>query len=168
VYLYGRSPALPAFRLALPFRGYTEGWAVYAERLVSELGFYEDDPVGELGRLATDLRRSARLLIDTGIHGYGWSMRDARETLRTMIGDASWLDEEIERVCIQPAEGAAYKVGERALLRVRDRARRAWGASFDPRQFHHRILELGPCPLAMLEEIVVGIGGNDEADHRAA
>jgi len=172
VYLYGRSPALPAFRLALPFRGYTEGWAVYAERLVAELGFYEDDSVGELGRLAADLRRSARMLLDTGIHGYGWSMREAHDAVQALIGDASWLDEEIERACIQPAEGVAYKVGELALLRIRERVRCAWGSRFDLKQFHHRVLELGPCPLAMLEEIVAGIDpewrGDDEIYRRLA
>ena len=149
---------MPAFRLALPFRGYTEGWAVYAERLVGELGFFDDDPAGELGRLATDLRRSSRMLLDTGIHGYGWTVREARETVQAMAGDVPWLEEEIERVCIQPGEGAAYKVGELALLGLRERARRAWGARFDLRQFHHRVLSAGPCPLPMLEPIVVGTG----------
>lgn len=158
VYLYGRVPPLPGFRLALPFRGYTEGWAVYAERLIAELGFFEDDPVGELGRLAADLRRSARMLLDTGIHCHGWSVREAHDTVQALIGDAPWVDEEIERTCIQPAEGAAYKVGELALLRMRERARRAWGPGFDLKQFHHRILDLGPSPLPMLEEIVVGTG----------
>jgi len=171
VYMYGRSPALPAFRLVLPFRGSTEGWAVYAERLVAELGFFEGDSEGELGRLAADLRRSARLLLDTGIHCHGWSMREARDTLQALIGDAVWIDEEIERACIQPAEGAAYKVGELALVRLRERVKRAWGPQFDLKQFHHQVLELGPCPLAMLGEIVAGTavrGGDDATDRRIA
>src|SRR6185369_5407437 len=91
VYLYGRVPPLPGFRLALPFRGYTEGWAVYAERLIAELGFFEDDPAGELGRLAADLRRSARMLLDTGIHCHGWSVREAHDTVQALIGDAPWV-----------------------------------------------------------------------------
>jgi uncharacterized protein (DUF885 family) len=154
VYLYDRALALPGFRLALPFRGYTEGWAVYAERMIAELGFYADDPSGELGRLTTDLKRSARLLLDTGIHANGWSTQEAFDTVHVLIGDAPWIHEEIERVSIQPAEGAAYKVGELAILRMRERARRALGRDFDLKWFHDRILELGPTPLPLLEEIV--------------
>ncbi|GAA1691547.1 hypothetical protein GCM10009745_41110 [Kribbella yunnanensis] len=155
VHLYGRAPALPAFRLALPFHGYTEGWAVYAERLVADLGFYEGDRVGELGRLAADLRRSTRMLLDTGIHHRGWSQGQARRRLHSEIGEMAWLDEEIERVCIQPGEGVSYKAGELALLSARERARKSWGAKFDLARFHHRVLDLGPCPLTMLGELVV-------------
>ena len=84
---------------------------MYAERLIAELGFFEDDPAGELGRLATDLRRSARMLLHSGIHCHGWSTREAHDTVQALIGDAPWIDEEIERTCIQPGEGVAYKVG---------------------------------------------------------
>ncbi len=154
-YLYGRTPALPAFRLALPFHGYVEGWAVYAERLVADLGFYEGDRAGELGWLTADLRRSTRMLLDTGIHYRGWSVAEARAKLHAEVGELTWIDDEIERVCIQPGEGSAYKVGELALLSARERARQSWGAEFDLVRFHHRVLELGPCPLAMLGESVV-------------
>lgn len=159
VYTYERSPSLPAFRSVLPFDGYCEGWAVYAERLLAELGFYEGDPRGELGRLQSDMQRSVRLLLDTGIHHHGWGAAQAAHTVREMVGDPEWLPEEIERVCIQPAQGAAYKCGELALLDLRERARTARGAEFDLRTFHHEVLEIGPCPLPLLEQVIGGGGG---------
>ncbi|GLQ87906.1 DUF885 domain-containing protein [Dyella flagellata] len=156
VYLYNRDPVLPPFRGALPFRGYTEGWAVYAEGLLAELGFYENDSYGDLGRLETALRRSVRLLLDTGIHYHGWSVDEAGAQAKAMLGELSWLDEEIERVCIEPAAGAAYKCGELALLRLRELAKAKAGMAFDLRAFHHQVLEVGPCPLPLLDDIVIG------------
>lgn len=150
-----RDASLPGFLGGVSFSGYTEGWATYAERLAWELGAYDDDPLGNLGRLQEELFRAARLVVDPGIHAFGWTYDEA---IRYMI-DATGLSEatvrdEVDRYIVAPGQATAYGVGLYTLLDLRDRARAALGAAFDLAEFHRVVLSCGSVPFSILEEVV--------------
>lgn len=129
-----------------------EGWALYAERLASEMGLYEGDPVDDLGRLQSELHRAVRLVVDTGMHGKGWSREQAIDY--SVATEGIHRDEatnEIERYAVWPAQALGYKLGELRILELRERARDRLGERFDIREFHDRVLEDGALPSSLLE-----------------
>ena len=146
---------LPFFRRMVPFTAYIEGWALYAEKLAREIGFYKDDPYGELGCLDSELFRSVRLVVDTGIHHKKWTREQAIEYMEAHTASAhESIVSEIERYIVMPGQACAYKIGEIKIVELRDRARKALGDKFDLRQFHDVVLKNGSMPLNLLERVV--------------
>ena len=146
---------LPLLRNDLFFNGYAEGWALYAERLAWELGLYEADPYGNLGRLQLELLRAVRLVVDTGIHAKQWSRQQATDYMKEALGDPSgrWAHE-VERYVVIPAQATGYKIGMLELLELRRRATEALGDEFDIKEFHTAVLGNGAMPLELLEAMV--------------
>ena len=143
---------LPKFRQFGGYTAYTEGWGLYSELLPKEIGFYED-PYSDFGRLAMELWRAARLVVDTGLHAKGWEMQDAIQYLQDNTpnpeGDTV---KAIERYIVYPGQATAYKIGMLKILELRENARQQLGADFDIAKFHDVILTGGPLPLSVLEK----------------
>lgn len=156
---------LPLLRRVAPFNAYTEGWALYAENLVEEMGLYEDDPFGNLGRLQAELFRAARLVVDTGLHHKRWTRERAIQYLTETTGvQESEAVIEIERYMIAPGQALGYKLGMLKILELRDRAKTKLGQRFDLAEFHDVILLGGAMPLQVLERRVDNwIAANSEA-----
>jgi uncharacterized protein (DUF885 family) len=148
-----RELALPAFRRELDLNGYSEGWAVYAERLAWEMGLYKDNPLGNLGRLQFDLSRAARLVIDTGIHVRGWTREEAASYYEEATGRPA-SPSSMHRYIILPGQGCGYTIGLLKILELRQRAMDQLGAKFDIKEFHNVILGNGPMPFDILEQVV--------------
>ena len=146
---------LPFFRRLIPAVAYSEGWALYAEKLAWELGF-QDDPYDNIGRLQAELFRGVRLVVDTGIHYKRWNREQAIDYMIMNTGMAeSDVVAEIERYFVMPGQALAYKVGMTKLLELRDLASTELGDQFDIRKFHNVILTNGSVPLDILEDIVM-------------
>ncbi|MBB5716471.1 uncharacterized protein (DUF885 family) [Sphingomonas aerophila] len=150
-----RESDLPMYRKMLFFGAYVEGWALYAEQLADEMGFYKDQPAWELGYIHDALLRSGRLVVDTGIHSKRWSREKAVKTLSGIDGDPISLSgQEIERYAVSPGQACSYMVGKVTILRLRDKAKTALGSRFSPGRFHDALLLGGPLPLLVLERRV--------------
>jgi len=146
---------VPFFRRMVPFTAYVEGWALYAEKLAREIGFYKDDPFGELGYLDSELFRAVRLVVDTGIHHKQWTRLQAIEYMEAHTASApESIVSEIERYIVMPGQACAYKIGEIKIVELRDHARQALGDKFDLRKFHDVVLKNGNLPLNLLERVV--------------
>lgn len=145
---------VPSFRKYGGVTAYSEGWGLYSEYIPKEMGFY-DDPYSDFGRLAMELWRAARLVVDTGIHDKKWSREQAIEYLLTNTpnpeGDCI---KAIERYVVMPGQATAYKIGMNKILELRERAKNELGDKFDVRAYHDVVLKNGPVPLAVLEENV--------------
>ena len=146
---------VPAFRKIVGFTGFVEGWALYAERLAHELGWYDGDPYGELGRLQFEALRAARLVIDTGIHNLGWSFDDAvqfnRDNVGTSLGSSRGA---AARYSVWPGQATAYLIGMLEIVKQRQRAMDELGSRFDLKAFHRTVLSNGAVPLALLDDVV--------------
>jgi uncharacterized protein (DUF885 family) len=140
-----------AFRRASGFSGYGEGWALYMEWLGTKMGVY-DTPYENFGRLSYEIWRASRLVIDTGIHHYGWTREQAQQYLRdhTALSEHE-IETEIDRYIAWPAQALAYKLGEMVIRQKRAEAEAKLGPRFDQRNFHDAILSLGSVPLTVLE-----------------
>ena len=145
---------LPAFRKYGSYGVYGEGWALYAELLAKEMGFYED-PMRDLGRLQNELWRAVRLVVDTGLHAMKWSREDAIQYFRdnTPLSEGD-IKTEVERYLVVPGQALSYKMGMLKILELRARARKALGNQFDIRAFHDVVLSAGALPLPTLERVV--------------
>lgn len=142
---------LPAFRLHLINNAYAEGWAVYAEALGKEIGFFQDH-VSDFGRLSTELVRAVRLVVDPGIHSEGWSRDQAVAYFRQSgAADEPTIQAEIDRYIAWPAQALGYKIGQLKIRELRERAKQRLGSRFDIRAFHDEILSGGNLPLDILE-----------------
>lgn len=134
------------------FNAYSEGWALYSERLMAELGAYADDPLGNLGRLQDELFRAVRLVVDTGMHHKRWSREEAIRWMLDATGVAeSRVIAEIERYMAWPAQALGYKLGQLRILDMRERTKAKAGRRFDIRQFHAGVLGGGAMPLDLVE-----------------
>lgn len=134
---------------------YGEGWALYAEYLAKDMGLYQDDPYGDLGRLQAELFRAVRLVVDTGMHAQHWSREQAIQYMQDTTGLAnSDVTAEVERYVVWPGQACSYKIGEKTILELRERARTELGAKFDIREFHKVVLENGAMPLWLLQKTV--------------
>ncbi|MBA2268985.1 MAG: DUF885 domain-containing protein [Chthoniobacterales bacterium] len=144
---------LPQFRKLIPFTAYSEGWALYAEWLAKDAGWYEADPFGDLGRLQAELFRAVRLVVDTGIHAQRWPREQAIAYMREKTGmDEKDVISEIERYIVSPGQACAYKVGMLKIRELRACAEQQLGAKFDLREFHTAVLKNGALPLEILEQ----------------
>jgi uncharacterized protein (DUF885 family) len=146
---------VPLIRQQTIYAAYAEGWALYAEQLADEIGMYEGDPLGRLGRLQDDMLRAVRLVDDTGLHAKGWTREQAIEfeMRETGLPEATVVTE-VERYMALPGQACAYKVGQLKIVALRDKAKRALGAKFNLRDFHAVVLEDGAVPLTLLERFV--------------
>jgi uncharacterized protein (DUF885 family) len=145
-------PDQPEFRREMHFTAYVEGWALYAERLGIEMGLFEGDPYSDFGRLTYEMWRSTRLVVDTGIHAFGWSKERAMEFMKrnTALSELN-IEREVDRYIDWPGQACGYKVGELRIRAMRARAEAALGARFDVRAFHDALLGAGAIPLDVLE-----------------
>ena len=143
---------LPKFRLhGLSFNAYSEGWALYAEELGKEVGFYQD-PVSDYGRLSSELFRAVRLVVDTGIHSKGWTRDQVVDFMRKSGAvDEPTIQSETDRYIAWPAQALSYKLGQLKLRELRARARKELGPKFDIRTFHDQMLDGGTLPLDLLD-----------------
>jgi uncharacterized protein (DUF885 family) len=145
---------VPTFRRLLGFTAYSEGWALYTERLAWEAGF-QANPLDNLGRLRDEMFRAVRLVVDTGMHAKRWSREQAIQYMLDNTGMAETdVVAEIERYLVNPGQALAYKVGMLKILELRERAKAALGDRFDIRAFHNQVLTNGAMPLAILERII--------------
>jgi len=148
------APARPEFRQNIYFSGYGEGWGLYTEWLGTQMGIYET-PYEEFGRLTFEMWRAARLVIDTGIHEYGWSRQQAVDYLASHTALARHdVETEVDRYISWPGQALAYYLGYRTILDLRAEAERELGDRFDQRPFHDTVLNLGSVPLPVLEDEV--------------
>ena len=145
---------VPDFRKAWGFTAFGEGWALYAERLGIEMGFYQD-PYDEFGRLLYEMWRACRLVIDTGIHAFGWSRDRAIEFMvaNTALSRLN-IETEVDRYISWPGQACAYKIGELKIRELRAISERRLGDRFDLRAFHDVVLGAGSIPLTVLEKRV--------------
>ncbi len=142
---------LPDFRRFTGYTAFVEGWGLYAEGLGRDLGLYRD-PYARFGQLSMDAWRSARLVVDTGMHALGWSREKAIDFLREASGKSDTdIIAEVDRYIVWPAQALAYKVGQLKLAQARERARARLGDRFDIRAFHDFVLSEGGLPLDQLE-----------------
>lgn len=149
------APALPLFRQLVGFSAYTEGWALYAEQVADELGVYADNPLGRIGALQSQLFRSARIVVDTGLHHERWTPEQAARWMVENAGEPPLSTErEIVRYCTYPGQACSFKVGANRIVGAREAARAKMGARFDVRDFHDLVLKAGPVPMAVLEAMV--------------
>ena len=142
---------LPNFRRFGGFTAFIEGWALYAERLGLEVGFYQD-PYSNFGRLSYEMWRACRLVVDTGIHSLGWTRQQAIDfmadnTSSTLLN----IKNEVDRYIFWPGQALAYKIGELKISELRSKAEKTLGDRFDIRGFHDALLENGALPLDILE-----------------
>ena len=146
------STGLPKFRLhGLGLNAYVEGWALYAEQLGKEVGFYQD-PVSDYGRLSSELFRAVRLVVDTGIHAKGWTREQVVEFFRKSGAvDEPTIQSETDRYIAWPAQALSYKLGQLKFRELRERAQKELGPKFDFRKFHDEMLNGGTLPLDMLD-----------------
>jgi uncharacterized protein (DUF885 family) len=143
---------LPKFRLhGLGLTAYIEGWALYAEQLGKEVGFYQD-PVSDYGRLSSELFRAVRLVVDTGIHSKGWTRDQVVDFFRKSGAvDEPSIQSETDRYIAWPAQALAYKLGQLKFRELRERAQKELGPKFDVRSFHDEMLDGGALPLDLLD-----------------
>ena len=142
---------IPDFQKYASFTAYTEGWGLYTEELGKDMGFYQD-PYSDFGRLAMELWRACRLVVDTGLHAKRWSREEAIEYLVDNTPNARYdAVKAIERYIAMPGQATAYMIGKLKIMDLRDKARTALGDKFDIRGFHDEVLKDGPLPLSLLE-----------------
>ena len=144
-------PGLPEFRKNAGYTAYVEGWALYAERLGKDVGFYQD-PYSDYGRLLSELLRADRLVLDTGVHYKHWTREQMIAYFRAHpAGDEPTIEAETDRYIALPGQALAYKVGQLKFLELRERARATLGTGFDIRRFHDQMLDGGALPLDVVE-----------------
>lgn len=153
---YQRSIAdMPLIRNMLSYSEYGEGWGLYAEALAKEMGMYEGDPAGDLGRLQAEIFRAARLVVDTGLHHKRWTRQQAIDYMVAATGETrESVTREIERYSVIPGQACAYKLGMLKIEELRAKAEADLGDKFDIRAFHDMVLSIGDSPLPVLEQTV--------------
>ena len=142
---------MPRFRRTAWYVAYGEGWALYAESLGYEMGFYKD-PYQRFGALINEALRAARLVVDTGLHTMGWTREQAIKYMVENAGvNEAYATAEVDRYIVWPAQALGYKIGELRIKALRARAKAALGDKFDVRRFHNAVLDDGALPLTVLE-----------------
>jgi len=146
---------LSLFRRLVRFSAYTEGWALYAERVADELGIYDKNPAGRVGLLQSELFRAARIVVDTGIHHHRWTREQAVEWMVENAGERQLSSErEIDRYCVYPGQACSFMVGATGIRAAREQARQQMGGRFDVRLYHDLVLKSGPVPIDVLHSAV--------------
>jgi uncharacterized protein (DUF885 family) len=146
--------SIPSFRKFGGYTAYSEGWGLYSELVPKEMGYYSD-PYSDFGRLAMEIWRAARLVVDTGLHSKKWTREQAIQYLMDNTPNPQGdCEKAIERYIVMPGQATAYKIGMLKIVELRERARAQLGDQFDIREFHDVVLRDGAVPLAVLEETV--------------
>jgi uncharacterized protein (DUF885 family) len=142
---------VPLIASLMGFNAYTEGWALYSEQLVDELGYYKDDPFGQVGAYQALRFRASRLVVDTGLHAKRWSRQQAIDYMIATTGRSrAACTSEVDRYCASPGQACGYKVGHTEIVRLRDKAKGALGPRFDVRDYDDAVIQAGAVPLAVL------------------
>ena len=137
------------------FNAFAEGWALYAEQLVDELGAYADDPFSQLGYLQAQQFRACRLVVDTGIHAMGWSRDRAVAFLTGETGKGTAaMTSEVDRYCVAPGQACGYKIGHNEIIRLRTKAQAALGSRFTLQGFDDAVVTTGGVPLTVLARAI--------------
>ncbi len=148
--------SLPALQRQRSLAVFSEGWGLYAEQLAEEAGLFADDR-GLLGSISTSLMRAARLVVDTGIHAFGWSRERALEFLAEHVPmPREFLAAEVDRYVVMPGQALAYLTGKLEILRIRDEARERLGPAFSLPAFHGAVLDHGSLPMPALARSIAG------------
>lgn len=154
-YLAEHRAEVPLLASLLNFNAFIEGWALYAEQSVDELGLYDNDPFGQVGYLQALQFRCCRLVVDTGIHALRWTREQAIDFLVAETGKGrDAMTSEVDRYCVSPGQACGYKVGHNEILRQREVARGALGARFDLAGFNDAVVSTGGVPLSLLPDAV--------------
>jgi uncharacterized protein (DUF885 family) len=141
---------LPPFRQHYEVGAYIEGWALYSERLGEEVGFFQD-PYSYFGHLQDEMLRAIRLVVDTGLHSKHWTRQQVVDFFHAhSTCDEVEIQSETDRYIAVPGQALGYKIGQLAILGLRDRAKGALGERFDIRAFHDTVLDSGALPLDVL------------------
>jgi uncharacterized protein (DUF885 family) len=152
---YAYEADIPDYIAGLSFTAFSEGWALYAERLAWEEGAYDENPYGNLGRLQDELFRAARLVLDPGIHAKRWTYEQAVDYMINNTGlEESYVRSEVERYIVTPGQAVTYKIGMLKMIELRDRAKTALGTAFNLAEFHDVVLGHGELPLDLLERLI--------------
>ena len=147
---------LPALQRQRSLPVFSEGWGLYAEQLAEEIGLYADER-GLLGSISTSLMRAARLVVDTGLHFYGWSREQALEFAVTHVPmPREFLASEIDRYVVMPGQALSYLTGQLEILRIREEARLRLGEKFSLPAFHAAVLDQGSLPMPTLARSIAG------------
>ena len=145
---------IPKFRRTLSHSAFTEGWGLYSERMGKDMGLYSD-PYSDFGRLTYEAWRACRLVVDTGMHAFGWSrskaMKFMAENTALTMGE---IKAEIDRYITWPAQALSYKIGELKIREIRKKAEKTLGIKFNLRKFHDAIIAHGSLPIEVLEDIM--------------
>jgi uncharacterized protein (DUF885 family) len=142
---------LPLIRTLLAFNAYSEGWALYAEQLVDELGVYDDFPAGRLGYLQSIAFRCCRLVVDTGLHAKRWTRQQGVDFFVQRNGSNPLeVASEVDRYCSWPGQACGYKVGHSTINRLRDQAKAELGPKYDLRAFDDAVVLGGNVPMDVL------------------
>jgi uncharacterized protein (DUF885 family) len=146
---------LPKFRMFGGFSAYSEGWALYSERLAFEAGLYVGMPMRNFGRLAEEMNRSVRLVVDSGMHAKQWPLEKsiAYMTENTPMAPAD-IERQIKRYYVLPGQALSYKIGMQTILELRQQAEQELGTDYDIREFHDVVLKNGPVPMQILKDVV--------------
>ncbi|MEX0643694.1 MAG: DUF885 domain-containing protein, partial [Parvularculaceae bacterium] len=143
---------LPLIRNMMGYSEFSEGWALYAEQVAAEMGMYENDPLGDLARLQSELFRAARLVVDSGLHAKQWTREQAIDYMVDVTGDTrASVTREVERYSVWPGQACSYKLGMLRINKLRDKAKTELGDKFDIREFHDQVLLTGSMPLPVLD-----------------
>jgi uncharacterized protein (DUF885 family) len=146
---------LPLIRTLLAFNAYSEGWALYAEQLVDELGVYDDFPAGRLGYLQSLAFRACRLVVDTGLHAKRWTRQQGVDFFVNVNGSNPLeVASEVDRYCAWPGQACGYKVGHNEIVRLREKARAELGGKFDLRTYDDAVVKGGNVPMDVLAKNV--------------
>ncbi len=144
-------PDMPKFRLHAFYPAYAEGWALYAEELGKEIGFYQN-PVSDYGRLNSELFRAVRLVVDTGIHDKNWSRQQVIDYMHANDLNDALAQTEADRYIAWPGQALAYKMGQLTIRKLREEAKAQLGPRFEIKTFHDEVLNGGAMPLDLLQE----------------
>ncbi len=160
--------SLPPFRQQEYYTAYTEGWALYTERLGKEVGFYQD-PYSDYGRLEGEMLRAIRLVVDTGLHDKKWTRQQVVDFFHahSNIGEAL-VQSETDRYIAWPSQALGYKIGQLTILRLREHAKTELGAKFDIRRFHDEVLSAGALPMDILGERIDAFIASEKASGTGA
>ena len=157
---------VPKFRRTLSHSAFSEGWGLYSERLGKEAGFHQD-PYSDFGRLGYEMWRAVRLVVDTGIHAFGWDRQKAIDYLaaHTALTQQS-VENQIDRYISWPGQALSYKMGEIKIRALRAKAEQTLGAKFDIRHFHDTVIGQGSLPMAVLEDVINDWIATQEAESK--
>jgi uncharacterized protein (DUF885 family) len=154
-YLAENRAQIPLISSMMGFNAFVEGWALYAEQLMDEFGLYKTDPFGRIGYLQAQQFRACRLVVDTGLHSKGWTREQSVAFLVAETGKGrDAMTSETDRYCVSPGQACGYKMGHNVIVGLRDKAKKAMGAKFDPAAFNDALVQTGGVPLSLVEGVV--------------